>query len=207
MGRVLGVSFAPHGRLFLLDAAGSDAVGGDAVLVPTESGLEVARCACVTDADGVRLPKLAGKATDADLARDAAHRARRAEIWAVASRLIALADLPMTVVGVDHVDDGRRRIAYVYFKAPHRVDFRGLLVELARVLGSRVDLRQVGDRDVAALLGGVGPCGRDLCCALVAPARRGVRVRGADEGQCGHARCCYAYEDGRGPLLRRRSNT
>lgn len=211
MGRVLGVSFAPYGRLFLLDDAGTGAGYGDAVLVDTEWGPEVARCACVATGDHAGLPRCAGRATDADLARDAANRARRAEILAVASELLSRHGLPMTILAVDHVDRARDtdRMAIIYFRAAHRVDFRSLLLDLSRALQARIDLRQVGDRDAAALVGGVGPCGRELCCALVGPATRPVRApRGADAaGVCGRVQCCLAYEAAARPGLpvRRRS--
>ena len=210
MARILGVNFAPYGRLVLLDAAGTDARVGDAVLVDTGFGTEVARCALATDAEGVRLPRCAGPATDADLARDDSNRARRAEILTVAADLVQRHGLPMTILAVDHVDRGEDvdRLAIIYYRAPHRVDFRVLVGELARALRSRVDLRQVGERDAAALVGGVGPCGRELCCSLVGPAVRPVRaVRGAEPaGACGRVQCCHAYEEsGLGSLLRRRT--
>lgn len=210
MARLLGVNFARYGRLFLLDAAASDAHVGDPVLVDTEFGPEVARCALVTDVDaGVRLPPCAGVADDGDLERDAANRARRAEILAVATRLVARHDLPMTIVGVDHVDRSpdADRLAIIYFRAPQRVDFRVLLGDLARSLQARIDLRQVGDRDAAALIGGIGPCGRELCCALMAPATRPIKNHRSAEstGACGRVECCTVYADpGRAGLLRRR---
>lgn len=209
MGRVFGVSFARHGRLALLDGTDVDARPGDPVLIDTGSGPEVARVACVADGAASGLPRCAGRAAEADLERDAESRARRAEILAVARHLIARHGLPMTVLAVDHIDRSpvADRIAVIYFRAPHRVDFRALLPDLARGLQARIDLRQVGERDAAALLGGVGPCGRELCCALVGPATKPVRApRGAEaDGVCGRVQCCAAYEDtGRTGLTRRR---
>lgn len=204
------MSFAPHGRLYLLDGDDVDARHGEALLVNTEYGTEVARCALVATGEHAGLPACAGRAGEADLARDAAGRARRAEILAVASELVARHGLAMTILAVDHVDraDGCDRLAIVYYKAPHRVDFRALVGDLARSLQARVELRQLGERDAAALVGGVGPCGRELCCALVGPAEAPVRAtRGAElSGACGHVQCCAAYEGPGGlPSPRRRT--
>ena len=73
----------------------------------------------------------------------------------------------MKVVAVDFIDSGIDfdQLVVIYFTAPHRVDFRALVSELARSLQARIDLRQIGSRDAARLVGGLGNCGRDLCCA------------------------------------------
>lgn len=197
MGRILGVSFSPRGRLFLLDAVDVDARPGDHVLLPTGHGPAVAQCVCVTEGETRGLPACAGLATEADLERDRAHRVRRAEIRGVAAALIAEHGLPMTIVGVDHVDrtPSSERVAIIYYRAPHRVDFRALLGSLSRALRARIELCQIGDRDEAALVGGVAMCGRELCCALMGPAKRPVRgSRGVEAaGVCGHVQCCVAY--------------
>lgn len=210
MRRVLGVTFHQHGRLHFLDPGDASYAHGEAVLFPAESGPEVCRCAwgpTETDWDDRPLRPCAGPASPADLDRDAANRARRAEIRAVAERLISTHGLAMTVVGVDFVDRDPEtdQVAVVYFKAPQRVDFRLLLGDLARALGARIDLRQVGARDVAALVGGVALCGRELCCALRGPVERPLSTRlvrdqeAANQalhhaGACGRLKCCMAYE-------------
>lgn len=211
MGRVLGVTFAPHGRLFLFDGADLDVRPGEAVLLDTEFGTEVARCACITEGEHRGLPRIAGRAGEADLARDEASRERRAEIMAVATELVARHGLPMTVLAVDHIDrsSDADRLAVIYFRAPHRVDFRALLGDLARALRARIDLRQVGDRDAAALVGGVGPCGRELCCTLIGPATKPVRTtRNAEPGgACGRTQCCLAVSGPRPGLGRVRTRS
>ena len=98
-----------------------------------------------------------------DLARDEPNRARRAEARVVARRLIRQHGLPMKVIAIDYVDAGN--VLTIYFSAPHRVDFRALVRDLAARLRARIELRQVGPRDEARLQGGIGPCGRDLCCS------------------------------------------
>ena len=183
------------------------------MLVPTESGPEVAECVWapewVDDADTnfVDLPVCAGKAGDSELGRDAENRRRRAEAKLVAKKLIKRHELPMKVVGVDYVDSGDDfdELVVIYFTAPHRVDFRALVGELARTLRARIDLRQVGSRDAARLIGGLGNCGRDLCCATFLNDFEPVSLRMAKvqdlppnpmkiSGACGRLMCCLKYE-------------
>ncbi|HKH56786.1 MAG TPA: regulatory iron-sulfur-containing complex subunit RicT, partial [Propionibacteriaceae bacterium] len=167
MARVMAVSFERYGRLYYLDAGDEVYAVGDKVLVPTDSGPEVAECVWapewVDDDPGFAgLPICAGKAAQAELDRDAANRRRRAEAKLVAKKLIKKNDLPMKVVAVDFVDSGPDvdQLVVIYFNAPHRVDFRALVGELARSLRARIDLRQIGSRDAARLTGGIGSCGR-----------------------------------------------
>ena len=109
----------------------------------------------------------------------------------------------MKVTAVDYLD--RDNVFVIYFSAPHRVDFRELVRDLARSLRARVELRQVGPRDEARLQGGIGPCGRDLCCATFLKDFEPVSVRMAKDqdlpvnpmriaGACGRLMCCLKYE-------------
>ncbi|GAA2092624.1 stage 0 sporulation family protein [Microlunatus panaciterrae] len=213
MAQVMAVSFERYGRLYYLDPDSRSYAVGDRVLVPTESGFEVAECVWapewVDDAEtGYQdLPKCGGPATPADLDRDATNRRRRAEAKLVAKKLIKRAELPMKVVGVDYLDQGKDfdELIVIYFNAPHRVDFRVLVGELARALRARIDLRQVGSRDAAKLLGGIGSCGRELCCATFLKDFEPVSLRMAKvqdlppnpmkiSGACGRLMCCLKYE-------------
>ena len=209
MPRVMGVAFEPLGRLYYLDPGDADYAYGDLVLAPTGDGAEVARCVWgPTDAEWAGdLPSCLGPAAVPDVERDALNRRRRAEIAAVARRLIARHELPMRVVGVDFVDQSEEfdQQAVVYFEAPGRVDFRALLTDLARALQARIDLRQIGPRDAAAIIGGLGSCGREVCCATVGPRRDPLPPGLAREqrlpnnptqfqGTCGRSMCCLAFE-------------
>ena len=170
MPRVMAVSFERYGRVYYLDPGEGEYHVGDRVLVPTDSGPEVAECVWAPEwvaEDFGSLPACAGLASEAQLRRDAANRRRRAEAKLVAKRLIKKNELPMKVMAVDFLDSGETfdQMVVIYFTAPQRVDFRVLVSELARSLRARIDLRQVGSRDAARLVGGVGNCGRDLCCA------------------------------------------
>jgi cell fate regulator YaaT (PSP1 superfamily) len=203
---VMAVSFTRYGRLYYLDPGDLRPQIGDKVLVPTDAGPEVAECVwapeLATDDIG-GLPRCAGMATDEHLERDERNRRRRAEAKVVAKRLIRESGLPMKVVAVDYVDSGN--VITIYFSAPHRVDFRQLVRDLARALDARIELRQLGARDEARVQGGIGPCGRDLCCATFLKDFEPVSVRMAKDqdlplnplkisGACGRLMCCLKYE-------------
>jgi len=206
MGMMMAVSFERSGRLYYLDPGPYSPAVGDKVLVPTDAGPEVAECIWAPqyvddEIDG--LPVCAGLATDDHLSRDQTNRARRAEARVAARRLVREHDLPMKVVAVDYVDSPD--VFTIYFSAPRRVDFRALVRDLAGRLHARIDLRQIGPRDEARLQGGIGPCGRDLCCATFLKDFEPVSVRMAKDqdlpvnpmriaGACGRLMCCLKYE-------------
>jgi cell fate regulator YaaT (PSP1 superfamily) len=206
MGMMMAVSFERSGRLYYLDPGPYSPTVGDKVLVPTDAGPEVAECIWApqyVDDEIGGLPVCAGLATDEHLSRDEVNRARRAEARVAARRLVREHDLPMKVVAVDYVDSPD--VFTIYFSAPRRVDFRALVRDLAGRLHARVDLRQIGPRDEARLQGGIGPCGRDLCCATFLKDFEPVSVRMAKDqdlpvnpmriaGACGRLMCCLKYE-------------
>ncbi|GAA0973967.1 hypothetical protein GCM10009555_029560 [Acrocarpospora macrocephala] len=206
MGMMMAVSFTRYGRLYYLDPGEHSPKVGDKVLVPTDAGNEVAECIWApqwVSEDVGGLPVCAGMAGDEHLSRDESNRRRRAEARSVSKRLIKRHELPMKVIGVDYVDE--ENVYTVYFSAPHRVDFRALVRDLARNLRARVELRQIGPRDEARLQGGIGPCGRDLCCATFLKDFEPVSVRMAKDqdlpvnplriaGACGRLMCCLKYE-------------
>jgi len=206
--RVCAVSFERYGRLYYLDAGDAEVHVGDMVLIPTDDGTEVAECVWApqyVDDDIGGLPALAGVAGDEDLLRDQRNRRRRAEARVAAKRLVKQHDLPMKVVGVDYLDRSEPQRFVVYFSAPHRVDFRDLVRDMSRTLDTKVELRQLGARDEARVQGGIGPCGRDLCCATFLKDFEPVSVRMAKDqdlpvnplkisGACGRLLCCLKYE-------------
>jgi len=203
---MMAVSFERRGRLHYLDPGSHSPAVGDKVLVPTDTGPEVAECiwapTWIDDEIG-GLPVCAGMATEADLAQDERNRARRAEARVVARRSVREHDLPMKIIAVDYVAASGQLI--IYFSAPHRVDFRALVRDLSSRLRAKVELRQVGPRDEAKLQGGIGPCGRDLCCSTFLKAFEPVTIRMAKDqdlpvnpmriaGACGRLMCCLKYE-------------
>lgn len=211
MARVMAVSFEQYGQLHYLDAGERTWTVGEYALYPTEQGNEVCQVVWApewVDSDKLAgLPLCPGPASEADLARDRRNRSRRAEAEAVAKRLIAQHELPMKVVAVDFVDTSADfdEQVIIYFTAPGRVDFRALVGELARATSAHIDLRQVAGRDAAQLQGGIGSCGRELCCSSWMPSVEPVSLRLAKtqdlggnplaiQGQCGKLMCCLKFE-------------
>ena len=200
------VSFTRYGRLYYLDPGAYSPGVGDRVLVPTDDGSEVAECVWaaqwVSD-DTSGFPQLAGLASVADLDRDEQIRKRKATAKVAAKKLIREHELPMKVVAVDHSVDANR--STIYFTAPQRVDFRSLVRDLGATLKCRVELRQLSARDSARIQGGIGSCGRDLCCATFLKDFEPVSIRMAKDqdlplnpmrisGACGRLMCCLKYE-------------
>jgi cell fate regulator YaaT (PSP1 superfamily) len=203
---VCAVAFQRNGRLYYSDPGPLSPQVGDQVLYPTSDGAEVAEIVWapqyVSEEIG-RLPVLAGVAAASDLERAAVSRKKRASARVAAKRLIREHDLPMKVSGVDYVND--RNHTTIYFTAPHRVDFRALVRDLSATLHGRVELRQLSARDEARLTGGLGSCGRELCCSTFLVDFEPVSVRMVKDqdlplnplrisGACGRLMCCLKYE-------------
>ncbi len=216
MGLLCAVTFNKYGRLYYLDPGDFRPRVGDKVLVGTEDGPEVAECVWApewSDEDTAGFPKVIGLAGADDVDRDDLIRRRKAEARVAANRLIREHQLPMKVIAVDHVpggpavgdDPGPSPRTTVYFTAPHRVDFRSLVRDLGATLKCRVELRQLSARDSAKVQGGIGSCGRDLCCSTFLTEFEPVSIRMAKDqdlplnpmrisGACGRLMCCLKYE-------------
>jgi cell fate regulator YaaT (PSP1 superfamily) len=206
MPMICAVTFSPRGKLFYVDPGPLQPKIGDHVLVPTDAGPEVAQCMWApqwVSEDVGGLPVLVGMAGPDDLSRTEISRRRRAEARIAAKRLAREHNLPMKVVGVDHLD--RAGAFTIYFTADGRIDFRALVRDLARTLNARIELRQLSARDSAKIMGGIGSCGRDLCCATFLTDFEPVSVRMAKDqdlplnpmkisGACGRLMCCLRYE-------------
>ena len=206
MGLICAVTFTDRGRLYYADPGALKPAVGDHVLYPTHEGAEVAQVMWApqwTGDDIGGLPVLLGMATADDLAALASARKKRAEGRVAARRLIREHQLPMKIVGVDHVLATNRTV--IYFSAPHRVDFRALVRDLGATLRGRVELRQLSARDEARVIGGIGSCGRELCCATFIVDFEPVSVRMAKDqdlplnplrisGACGRLMCCLKFE-------------
>jgi len=206
MGLICAVTFTDRGRLYYADPGGLTPAVGEHVLYPTDEGPEVAQVMWApqwTSDDIGGLPVLVGMAAAPDLDALAEGRRKRAVGRVAAKRLIREHGLPMKVVGVDHVLGANRTV--IYFSAPHRVDFRALVRDLGSTLKGRVELRQLSARDEARVIGGIGSCGRELCCATFLVDFEPVSVRMAKDqdlplnplrisGACGRLMCCLKYE-------------
>jgi cell fate regulator YaaT (PSP1 superfamily) len=206
MGMVCAVTFTKHGRLFYADPGSFLPAIGDEVLYPTDDGPVVAEVMWagewVSD-DTSALPVLAGPAGDGERGEAAQSRKARATARVASRKLIREHNLPIKVVGIDHIVSDNKTI--FYFTAPHRVDFRALIRDLGATVKGRVELRQLSARDEAKLTGGVGSCGRELCCATFLVDFEPVSVRMAKmqdlplnplriSGACGRLMCCLKYE-------------
>jgi len=210
MGMLCAVSFNRYGRLFYCDPGDLTVTVGDQVLVPTEDGPVVAECVWAPEwvsEDTGGYPRLAGLAAEEDIRREETLRRRKADATVAARKLIREHELPMKVVAVDHALDsgGQGPRTTVYFTAPNRVDFRSLVRDLGATLRCRVELRQLSARDSAKVQGGIGSCGRDLCCSTFLTDFEPVTIRMAKDqdlplnplrisGACGRLMCCLKYE-------------
>lgn len=206
MGMVCAVVFQPQGRLYYADPGELRPKVGDHVRYPTAEGPEIAQVMWapqwVSDDIG-GLPVLEGMAGPADTEAAEISRTKRAAARVAARKLVREHGLPMKIAGVDHI--AARNHTTVYFTAPHRVDFRALVRDLAATLNGRVELRQLSARDEARLTGGIGSCGRELCCSTFLVDFEPVSVRMAKDqdlplnplriaGACGRLMCCLKYE-------------
>ncbi|MCW2541803.1 MAG: hypothetical protein JWN95_3528 [Frankiales bacterium] len=206
MGLICAVTFTDKGRLYYADPGDLTLVVGDRVRYPTPDGPEVAQVMWApqwTSEDVGGLPALLGLATAADLEALESGRTMRAQARVAAKRLIREHQLPMKLAGVDHVLSTNQTV--IYFTAPHRVDFRALVRDLGSTLRGRVELRQLSARDEARVMGGIGSCGRELCCSTFLVDFEPVSVRMAKDqdlplnpmrisGACGRLMCCLKYE-------------
>ena len=148
-------------------------------------------------------PNIMRPATLADIERWEANRESESEAFYIGRRAIDKLDLPMKLVDVEWQFD-QKKVTF-YFTAEHRVDFRQLVRDLARKFRTRVELRQIGARDEAARIGGIGSCGRELCCSTWLQEFKPVSTQAAKiqnlplnpvrlSGQCGRLKCCLNYE-------------
>jgi cell fate regulator YaaT (PSP1 superfamily) len=198
--------FQPQGRLYYADPGSLTPQVGDHVLYPTDKGAEVAQVTWApqwVSEDVGGLPVLSALAGPADIAAGTASRKKRAAARVAARRLVREHNLPMKISGVDH--DAAANHTTLYFTAPHRIDFRALVRDLAATLNGRVELRQLSARDEARLTGGIGSCGRELCCSTFLVDFEPVSIRMAKDqdlplnplrisGACGKLMCCLKYE-------------
>ena len=149
------------------------------------------------------LRKIVRKATEEDIKKEEKNREHEAEAFKACQDLITERELPMKLIRVEYSFDASR--AVFFFFSESRVDFRELVKELAYTFKVRIEMRQIGVRDVARLVGGYGPCGRDLCCSSFLKNFEPVSIRMAKKqemvlnpakisGICGRLLCCLSYE-------------
>ena len=208
MPKVIGVRFPSSGRIYYFDPLDFEIHVGDGVIVETARGqeygfiaqepVEVEDTAIVTP-----LKPILRLATEADTAMRDEYTSREEEAFAVCAKKIAEHQLDMKLVSVEYSFNGSKVV--FYFTADGRVDFRELVRDLASHFRTRIELRQIGVRDEARMLGGLGPCGRPVCCKTFLDDFRPVSIKMAKEqnlslsptkisGLCGRLMCCLQYE-------------
>lgn len=207
MSRVALVAFRTAGEGHRFDAGRLELNPGDKVVVRSSRGVELGVVRCpphdtASDGDSGLKPILR-LATEDDLRRDKENLAGEREAMKIGAEKIAAHGLPMKLIEAEANLDGSRIV--LHFSAEGRVDFRALVRDLARALHTRVELHQVGVRDETKMRGGLGPCGRILCCATFLTDFDPVGIKMAKEqslslnpqkisGACGRLMCCLNYE-------------
>ena len=208
MTEIVGVRFKSLGKIYYFDPAGYVIPAGTEVVVETARGLEYGKAVLgnreVDDKSVVQpLRKVTRPATDEDREKMLSSRDKEEQARAACLERIAYRQLPMKLVEVEYSFDGSKVL--FYFTAEGRVDFRELVKDLASIFKTRIELRQIGVRDEAKMLGGLGSCGRELCCASFLSDFEPVSIRMAKEqnlslnpskisGICGRLMCCLKYE-------------
>ncbi|MDT3700719.1 MAG: stage 0 sporulation family protein [Thermincola sp.] len=208
MIEVVGVRFKPAGKIYYFDPDGIELEVGNSVILETTRGIEcgqvVVRPKMVTEEEIVApLKKIIRKATDVDIKQVEINKAKEKEAFRTCLKKIEEHGLPMKLVDVEYTFDANKII--FYFTADGRIDFRELVKDLAAIFRTRIELRQIGVRDEAKMLGGLGTCGRGLCCASFLGEFDPVSIRMAKDqnlslnptkisGICGRLMCCLKYE-------------
>ncbi len=205
---VVGIRFENSGKTYYFAPGADKFVRGEHAIVETARGVEYGEISMgntyVPNDEIVQPLRAVGRrATAEDAKHDEENHRREAETMSICAEKIAARGLEMKLVGSSYTFDNTKLI--FYFTAAGRVDFRELVKDLAAVFRTRIELRQIGIRDEAKLLGGYGVCGRKLCCASFLPNFNQVSIRMAKEqglslssskisGCCGRLMCCLRFE-------------
>ncbi len=208
MTMVVGIRFKDSGKTYYFDPGDHELQQGDQVVVETVRGMELAKVAYerrdVDESEIVGdLKPVIRRAEPSDFERMYLLHSRHTEVLERCAEKVRDHNLPMNLIKAEYSFDGSRLT--FYFTAENRVDFRMLVRDLARTFKTRIELRQIGPRDEAKLIGGVGPCGRLLCCTTFLPDYARVSIKMAKEqdlplnpskisGVCGRLLCCLSYE-------------
>ncbi|MCR5134152.1 MAG: stage 0 sporulation family protein [Clostridiales bacterium] len=209
MINVVGVRFPGSGREYYFDPAGRPYLKGEEVIVETARGMEfgvitMTETAVPEEQIVKPLRKVLRSADMKDRARYEENKARREQALVQCQEKVDARGLDMKLVDVEYTFD-RSKIIF-YFTADGRVDFRDLVKDLASVFKTRIELRQIGVRDEAKLMGGIGNCGRGLCCREWMPDFQPVSIKMAKtqnlslnptkiSGMCGRLMCCLKFEN------------
>jgi cell fate regulator YaaT (PSP1 superfamily) len=206
---VVGIRFRPAGRIYSFDPQGQTFSNGQYVIVETVRGIEAGRV--VIASKKVALSDLSDPlkpvlrlATEDELRMMLSFKSKEKEALVQCAERVKEHALPMKLVESEYTFDGSRLT--FYFTADERVDFRALVRDLAATFRTRIELRQIGARDQAKLQGGLGPCGKTLCCSSWITEFGVISIKMAKEqglplnpakisGVCGRLLCCLSYEN------------
>ncbi|MDI9478353.1 MAG: stage 0 sporulation family protein [Halanaerobiaceae bacterium] len=208
MYTVVGISFRRAGKIYYFDPGDFDLQKGNHVIVETARGIEFGEVVLgpreVSEEEIVApLKKVIRPATEEDYEQNEENIRLEKKAHEICLQKIKSHGLPMKLIDVEYTFDHNKII--FYFTAEGRVDFRELVKDLARVFKTRIELRQIGVRDEAKMLGGMGICGRPLCCSLFLRDFDPISIKMAKKqeltlnpskisGVCGRLMCCLKYE-------------
>lgn len=208
MVKVVGVKFKETGKAYFFDPGKFEPKVGEDVIVETARGLEFGTVSMavkeISEEELVSpLKEIVRIATPEDKAQVEKNKKKEKEAFLICEEKIAAHKLDMKLVDVEYTFDANKIL--FYFTADGRVDFRELVKDLASVFRTRIELRQIGIRDEAKMLGGIGICGRSLCCNSFLDGFHPVSIKMAKEqglslnptkisGNCGRLMCCLKYE-------------
>lgn len=208
MAEVVGVRFKKAGKIYWFDPNNIDLKAGDVVIVETVRGIEMGKVMIekreVPDEEIVQpLKKVVRKATEEDYKKAQENMEKAARALEICKEKVQKHGLPMKLLHAEYTFDNNKLL--FYFTAEGRVDFRELVKDLAAVFRTRIELRQIGVRDDTKFRGGLGPCGREVCCALHLCEFVPISIKMAKQqglvlnpakisGLCGRLMCCLTYE-------------
>src|ERR1700680_2113888 len=206
---IVGIRFRPAGRIYYFDPQGASYTTGQYVIVETVRGIEAGRVVIAPKKVAEKelsdpLKPALRLASEDELRMMLSFKGKEKDALEQCARHVAQHQLPMKLVEAEYTFDGSRLT--FYFTADERVDFRALVRDLAATFRTRIELRQIGARDQAKLQGGVGICGKTLCCSSWIKEFGIVSIKMAKEqglplnpskisGVCGRLLCCLSYEN------------
>ena len=208
MLKIIGVRFKKAGKIYYFDPADAEIAQGDMVIVETARGVECGEVVMTDreiDEKNFRNPikKIIKKADERDLKNIEKNKQKEREAFEICKKKIEAHKLKMDLIDVECTFNNNKML--FYFTAENRVDFRELVKDLASVFRTRIELRQIGVRDEAKMLGGLGICGQPFCCSRFLGDFTPVSIKMAKEqglslnptkisGCCGRLMCCLKYE-------------
>lgn len=211
MPNIVGVRFKPCGKIYDFEVDGLEIGKGDCVVVESDLGVNLGIVITdrreVVDSDK-KLKKIIRKATPDDFLQKEENKALEAEAREFCLERIMARGLPMKLIATEATLDKRRII--FYFTAEKRIDFRELVKDLASRFRTRIEMRQIGVRDSARIVGFLGICGRELCCKTFLTSFEPISIKMAKKqelvlntnklsGACGRLMCCLGYEYSEAP--------